>query len=479
MNFQTSRFNAGSWKNESGASAVCQIIIIVVILALGGLGYNYLARKEAKPRRKPPQKIAPMVRVQTLTPVTMAVKVAAMGTVRPAREMTLKSRVAGQVVHLSPHFTPGGLLKAGEEVVRIDDADYTIAVIRAQGSLTEAQHALNVEMGHQQVARKEWELLNGQATDRDANQELALRKSHLAKARAQVAAAQAALEKARLDLGRTRLSAPFNAMVRTRRIEEGSYVGAQENLATLVGTDTYWVQVSLPVNRLAWLQVPRNGDIQGSPAEIRHTQSGTYGGRVIRLLGDLSDTGRMARLLVEIPDPLGLKSRDAKNTPLLLGEYVRITITGKELADVYAIPRTALRDNQYIWLAQPDNTLEIRSVAPLWRDAEHIFLKKEVRSGERLIVSELAGPVTGMPLKIAGEAGENAAAATRQASADPAFQRLDSNADGRLELDELARIPESKGTPRQIMGKLDQNGDGTLSPEEFAARRKGQSAGEG
>jgi RND family efflux transporter MFP subunit len=290
-------------------------------------------------------------------------------------------------------------------VLRLDDADYALAVTRAESNLVEARHALNLEMGYQQVAKKEWELLNGQGTAQDSSQELALRKSHLAKAEAMVAAAQAELERARLDLQRTRLNAPFNAMVTERHIDEGSHVAPQESLATLVGTDTYWVQVSLPVDRLVWLRVPRNGEGEAPRAEIRHVQGGSYQGRAIRLLGDISQEGRMARVLVEVPDPLGLKSQGQAPTPLLLGEYVRVTLFGPELADVYAIPRDALRDNQFIWLAREDDSLEIRTVTPLWRDTERVYLREGLSPGERLIVSDLAGPVAEMPLQIEGGEG--------------------------------------------------------------------------
>lgn len=388
---------------------VIQLVLILVILAGGWYGHGYLSAQKEQPRRRPPAKLAPLVQTQILVPTTHAVQVSAMGTVIPSRELVLKPRVGGQVMQLHPQFTVGGLIKAGEEMVVIDDSDFAIAVTRAKGRLVEAEHALNVEMGYQQVAKKEWELLNGRAAAKDANQNLALRKSHLMKAQAQVTTARAELEKARLDLARTRLTAPFNAMIRERRIDEGAHVGTQENLATLVGTDTYWVQVSLPIDRLAWLHIPRNGENSGSVAVIDAPSGATFKGQVIRLLGDISDQGRMARILVAVADPLGLQvtNPNAPVAPLLLGAYVRVTITGRKLADVYAIPRAALRDNREIWVAREDATLEIRSVSPLWRDDTQVYLKERVNKGDRLIISDLAGPVDGMPLKVDGLVPDN------------------------------------------------------------------------
>jgi len=52
-----------------------------------------------------------------------------MGTVVPAREVELKSRVTGEVIDISPEFIEGGLLKAGSLVLQIDTEDYKLALI--------------------------------------------------------------------------------------------------------------------------------------------------------------------------------------------------------------------------------------------------------------------------------------------------------------------------------------------------------------
>jgi hypothetical protein len=118
-------------------------------------------------------------------------------------------------------------------------------------------------------------------------------------------------------------------------------------------------------------------------------------------LGELEAEGRMARVLVEIKDPLGLNISEKKHPPLLIGEYVRMEIEGRQLEKVYRIPRTALRDNTRIWLVSNDGKLEIRSVETVWRDAQTVLLTDGLQPGEQLIVSDLSKPVRGMPLQVA------------------------------------------------------------------------------
>jgi RND family efflux transporter MFP subunit len=384
-------------------SLIFKIVLPIAILCVGLLGSAYLKSSGPKPQRKPPQKITSLVQVMPLQKTDETVSVRAMGTVVPAREMTLESRVSGEIVWMNPEFAPGGFLKAGEEALRIDPTDYQLDLARKKSQVADAAYRLKMELGHQEVAKREWQLLKGNKSAKDA--ELALRKPHLEKARADLAAARAELKGAELDLERTRITAPFNAVVRERHVELGSQVSTQEKLAELVGTDEYWVQVSAPVDRLRWLRIPRTTDEEGPDVVIRYgTGAEMRKGTLIKLLSDLEAEGRMARLLVSVKDPLDLSNPDSARPPLLIGEYVQAGIQGRELTDVFRIPRSALRDGARVWIAAPDDTLSIREVEALWRDSDTVLLRDGLQTGDRLILSDIAAPVAGMPLRVSDAA---------------------------------------------------------------------------
>ena len=76
-------------------------------------------------------------------------------------------------------------------------------------------------------------------------------------------------------------------------------------------------------------------------------------------------------------------------------------IEGRQLKNVYRIPRTALRDNTRIWLISNDKKLEIREVETLWGDAQTVLLTDGLKPDEQLIVSDLSKPVHGMQLQVA------------------------------------------------------------------------------
>ena len=384
------------------ASRLRTLIVCLIIIGLGVAGATYVKRTAPQAKKRPPERITPLVETKRLVPTTHQVVLAAMGSVVPAREMILKTRVPGQIQSVHPEFIEGGLLTAGENILKIDPKDYELAIARAKSDVANAEYQLKVEMGYQDVARREWALLGpGQGADTQ-EAELALRKPHLAKAQSDLAAAQADLEQARLDLGRTHITAPFNAIVRKKNVVVGSQVTVQDELAELVGTDEYWIQVSLPVERLSWIRIPRTNYDKGAQATIFY-RGNQRQGRVARLLSDLETEGRMARVLVTVKDPLRLASGDRESAPpLLIGEYVRVEITGQQLSDVYRIPRGAMRDGGNIWTLTDAMTLKIIAVETVWRDADAVLVRNGFASDLRIIVSDLPVAVDGMAVRQAG-----------------------------------------------------------------------------
>lgn len=381
------------------------ILLSLVVVAAGVVGAAYLNKSGPRAQKRPPVREVPLVETVTLTEGTEQVMIPAMGSVVPARTLTLKSRVAGEVVRLHPEFIDGGLVKKGEILVTLDGQDYRLAIARQQSVVTQAEFELKLELGHQEVARREWDLLNQSKYATGSDESLALRKPHLDKAQAALAAAKAALAQAELDLERTVIRAPFNAIVRHKQVAVGAQVTTQEALGELVGTDTYWVEVPVAVNWLQWIQIPRRGSDGGALARIVYQNGHVRQGRVIKLLGELESEGRMARVLVAVTDPLNLDSTVPDAPRLLIGEFVRVEISGKRVDAVIRIPRHALRDDRFVWIAGDGDTLDIRPVVPIWRTPDDVLLRNGIRPGERLIISDLPNPVQGMPIttKTTGE----------------------------------------------------------------------------
>jgi len=370
-------------------------LLPLLLIIGGGAAWSYFQTTAPVMKKSRPQPIATTVETMVASVTDARAGVTVMGTVTAARKVTLKAQVSGKVRKVSGQFVPGSLVNKDETLVRLDPSDHQVSVRKAKSALADAMAAMAIERGSQTIAREEVKLLAQISSDVVAETDLALRKPQLAQAQAKVDAAQADLDQARLDLSRTTITAPFNAMVLERFVNEGSYVGSQENLVTLVGTDAFWIEAQVPLDQLYYIDPTRPG---GSPATITsQTGPGTWQGRVIQVTGRVNDTGRMATVIVAVKNPLGTQAHPAA-IPLMMDDYVRVSITGRPLPAVIALPRAVLQDGNTLWINQ-DNTLDIRTVTLAFKDRDHVYIESGVTPGEAIITSGLSVPVQGMPLK--------------------------------------------------------------------------------
>ena len=390
---------------------IFRLLLVVVILMMSGFAAKYLLNTAPKAHKKQPTKKAALVQVATLEATTTQVSIAASGQIIAARQVSLQSQVAGQVVSIHSDFNIGYRVAHGAEVLRVDPVDYQLALAQRQAALVDAQYLLQLEQGQQQVAQQEWQLFQREQIKQDETDDtLVLRRPHLRKAQSAVAVAKAAVAKAQLDLERTVVRSPFTALVLEKSADLGSQLSVQSAIATLVAVDEFWIQLSVPLAALAWLEIPGVTGEQGSKVKII---SGTADrgvrryGTVLRLLADIEEQGRMARLLVSVADPLDFNQPTGQRSPLLLGEYVEVKILGRMLPVTFKVPRFAVHNGNQVWLAQ-QGQLQVRNVEIVWRDQDFLYISAAqhggLSAGEQLIVSDLAAAVPNLPLRIEGAA---------------------------------------------------------------------------
>lgn len=372
--------------------------IIVAILA-GAIGIAILLVKTKPEVALAPAKIggALPVSVRILAPEKRQVIVEAMGTVEPAQAATLQSQVAGRLLWVSPDLTPGGRFAKGSRIAQIDPADYELALEERRNQVATARMNLTLEEGKQAVARREYEALGRELSGNE--QALVLRAPQLESATRALAAAEAALKKAELDLARATIVAPFNATVQKKLADVGSYIATAGGIASLVGTDEFFVTLAVPVHYLRWI---RAGD-KGSAVTLFPGANGdprSREGTVARIAAELEDQGRLAKVIVRVTDPLCLRKENRDKPPLLAGMYLRAVIAGAAADGVIAIPRSLLREGDMIALRDTEGKLELRTVTVLYRGRNEMLLAGEGLAGTELITTPLIDPAIGAPLTV-------------------------------------------------------------------------------
>jgi len=374
----------------------------IVILLVSGAVATYMMKNRPRPERRKPVPSAQIVTVRELAVTSQQVVVPVMGSVVPAAEIDLKSRVAGEVLWVHSEFVEGGIVKKGQTLLRIDPTEYELALIRKKAVLEGAILDLKTEEGRQSIAKSEWEILGLEEKATDMDRELALRQPQLAANRANLEAARAEVKQAELDLVRTAIKAPFNAVIRSAEVNVGAQITVQGTLAHLVGSDSFFIEALLPLDRLEWVHIPENSRNTGSKAEIVSDSGRVLTGRIYKLLGDIEPDGRLAKIFIQLNDPLDLNRQNGDRRPLLLGDYVSARIEGRSVQNVFIIERQHIRDGNRVYIADEDDRLQVHTVDIIWNGTDHVLVRGLVE-GERLIISDVPAPVEGMRIRVQGD----------------------------------------------------------------------------
>ena len=374
-------------------------IIVVVISAIVAV-WMMQSGPKAKPRAKTRNAVLVDVRAIELGSHTTTVSI--MGTVKPQREVALKPRVSGEIIKVGENLIPGGRFNKGEELLAIDPSDYKLVVRQLASEVARVESDMQVELGRQRVAQKEYELLGESVSE--VEKMLMLREPQLENNRALLEGTRARLEQAQLDLKRTSVRAPFNAVVMSREVNLGTRVSPSTTLATLVGSDSYWVEAPIPASQLQWISIGQEDKNSGSSVHIYDSvawgPNRSRSGQLVGLTAMVEENGRMAKLLAEIPDPLSLQPTSSEQPKLLLGSYVRVEIAGKLLPKAAAIERDLIHNGEQLWIMDEEGRLDIRTVEIAFRGQDQVLVTGGVSHGEKLITTNLPSPVQGMTLRL-------------------------------------------------------------------------------
>lgn len=374
--------------------------ILVVVIASTLTFMMIKSRKVPEPHETP--HLGPLVEVAELKWDSRQVVVSATGTVQARHEVNITPQVRGRVSELSPNMVAGGRFRKGELLLAIEDVDYRLAIDLAKANLAQAEFELLRNENLARVARQEWQTINLDSTDEP--DPLVVYEPQMKSALAQRDAALANVRQAEINLQRTRIFAPFDGYVRDELLEKDQYLTAGSPVATIVGTEQSEIIVPLPLDELAWLQVPRNGVAGGgSKADIR-LQSGSqlfrWQGSISRALGEIDPRNRMARVVVTVSEPEALSGKEEHLLSRLLpGMFVEVHLYGKDLTGVIAVPRGALHDNDTLWIVDETNRLLIRAVEIIRRERDEVLVSSGVVAGEKIVLTNLSGAAEGMLLR--------------------------------------------------------------------------------
>ena len=355
---------------------------------------------------KTPQVLPPLVRVLNVEPKTVQLRTITYGTVVPRTESELTPEVSGRVVMVSDALVSGGFFSRGQELLGIDPLDYEVALEEARARLARAESDLsNARKSH----LRQLNLAKKQSTSASQRDD-ALNRLRIAEANLREAMAK--LSRAKRDISRTRVVAPYDGRVRSERVDVGQFVNRGTPVAMIYATDFAEVRLPIQDDELAYLKLPfmfsQSSEQMIAPKVILRAkfagQIHEWHGEVVRTEGELDPQTRMVYVIASVPAPY---VQSDSRPPLSIGLFVEAEILGEKVDNIVQLPRSALHDNNRVYIIDDTNRLRFRDVQVLRVVKDEVLIMGGLVAGERVCVSALSIAVDGMRVRISSDAGSS------------------------------------------------------------------------
>ena len=304
------------------------------------------------------------------------------GHIEAIESAEIRPRVAG---HLSRvHYHEGGMVKKGQLLFTIDSREYRAAAEAARADAARAE--ARVALAREELARGE-KLITARAVSQG---ELDVRRMEAQQAEADLLAARAHVAEAELDLGFTRVTAPFDGRAGAALVKPGNLVAPNETLlTTLVSVDPVYVTFTGDERAyLRYQELARAGNRESS-RDVRNPvliglaneEGFPHRGEMDFVDNALNPETGTIRARAVLPNP------DGVFTP---GLFARVRLLGESQKNAMLIHEQAVltdQDRRYVYLAGKDNSAERRDVQLGPHVEGLVVVKSGLKAGDKVIVN--------------------------------------------------------------------------------------------
>jgi multidrug efflux system membrane fusion protein len=342
------------------------------------------AQPEQAPAGGPPPAFP--VPVAVVSKATVPVYLEYVGATEAIREVTLQAKVGGYLQETG--ITDGADVKAGDLLYRIDPDDFQAALDQAQARLQSDQAALEYATSSQ---KRNAALTATGAVAKDTNEE---KTSLMHQAQAAIMADKAAIRTAQLNLGYTKISAPFDGRLGKSLVHEGALVTPQQtNINRLVQLSPIYVTFNPSETDLALIQKFRaEGDLV-----VDISMTGEDKPRASGKLTFLDNT--VDRTTGTITARATLENADKA---LLPGQYVKVRLHLTDKPDALLVPQIALGSSQmghFVYVIGEKSTVEQRFIETGALMGDKVVINKGLNAGDKVITGNLQKIGPGMPVQ--------------------------------------------------------------------------------
>lgn len=347
------------------------VVLAVVIVA--AIAAAQMFRGGERARAKAPAAVASVpVKIASAHRGDVDLTLKVIGRAEAYSTVNVQARVSGQLDALS--FRPGGHVKQGETIIRIDPSLLKAQLDQALGNLAKDQ----AQLDNAEAIIKRYQPLLGKGYVSQSDYDTY--KANQGIYSASVKADKAAVELARTQLGYAQIQAPFDGIAGAPLVYPGAQVTANDtSIVVLNQIRPIHVTFAVPETGLDGLKatmargsVPVSVRVPGSTAAAMDAELDFINNAVDATTSTIQLKARYA-------------NDDDRLTP---GQFVEVTLPTTRLANAVTVPVIALQNSplgSFVFVANADGTVQQRMVTAGPSTGAQIVIEKGLAGSEQVI----------------------------------------------------------------------------------------------
>ncbi|WP_430387644.1 efflux RND transporter periplasmic adaptor subunit [Dyella sp. 20L07] len=286
--------------------------------------------------------------------------------------VNVQARVSGQLQTLL--FKPGGRVKQGETIIRIDPSLLQAQLDQALGNLAKDE----AQLGNAQTVIKRYQPLLGKGYVSQSDYDTY--KANEGIYSASVKADKAAVELARTQLSYAQIQAPFDSLAGAPLVYPGAQVSANDtSIVVLNQIRPIHITFAIPETGLAGIKatmargaVPVTASIPGAKTPPMQAELDFINNAVDATTGTIQLKARY-------------HNDDDNLTP---GQFVEVVLPTTRLTDVVTVPVVALQNSpmgSFVFVVSADGSVQQRTVTAGPSSGSQIVIEKGLNGSEHVV----------------------------------------------------------------------------------------------
>ena len=360
--------------------------LILFFLGFGIVALSYQLSKKIIDSNPPPRKKAENTIKEVYTIKVKngpyQVQIPSKGVLQAYKRVRITARVRGVMQTISPLFKTGQEYKFGQILIKIEPSEFRANVISQRAALynliTSILPDLQLDFPN---AYNQWdEYLKGFDLERPVPRLPVMEeKVRLFVSGRGIISSYYSLQNLENTLTFYEIRAPFNGVLVSTNVTEGSLISPGQELGEFIAPGDYELMVALPKSYLSKIT-------KGASVNVKSIDTDQiYTGIVSRINAKVNIKTQSVEVYIRMSD-----------ASLKEGMYMEADINAIEFNNVFALDRGLLNGSKQIFIVK-DNKLILRKVSPI-HFTETLAIINGLDDGEEIVAQPLIGAYSGMEI---------------------------------------------------------------------------------